>query len=49
MIINHDKALQSITNQHCVGDWCINIQLHVGEVNKNRTYQTVRAITNEMQ
>ena len=48
MIINHDKALQSITNQSCVGDWYINTQLHISEVSKNRTCQTMHAITNEM-
>ena len=48
MIINHDKVLQNITNQSCVGDWYINTQLYVDEVSKNKTYQIVRAITNEM-
>ena len=48
MIINHDKVLQSIINQSCVSDWYINTQLRIGEVSKNRIYQTVHAITNEM-
>ena len=48
MIINHDKALQNITNQSYISDQYINTQLHIGEVSKNRTYQTVYAITNEI-
>ena len=48
MIINHDKVLQSITNQNCISNWYINTQLRIGEVSKNRTCQTVRAITNEV-
>src|SRR5436305_7053574 len=39
MIINYDKALQSITNQSCISDWYINTQLHIGEVSKNKTCQ----------
>ena len=48
MIINHDKVLQSIINQSCISDWYINTQLRVSEVNENRTYQTMRAITNKV-
>ena len=47
MIINHDKVLQSITNQSYISDWYINTQLHISKVSKNRTCQTVHAITNE--
>ena len=42
------KSWQSITKQSCVGDWYINTQLRVSEVSKNRMYQTVHAITNEI-
>ena len=47
-IYNDYKSWQSIIDQSCVGDWYINTQLHVGEVNENRTCQTVRAVTNEV-
>ena len=47
-IYNNYKSWQSITNQSCVSDWYINTQLHVSEVSKNRMYQTVHAITNEI-
>jgi len=47
-IYNNYKSWQTITNQICVSDWYINTQLHVSEVSKNRTCQTVRAITNKV-
>ena len=47
-IYNDYKSWQSITKQSCIGDWYINTQLCVGEVNENRMCQTVCAVTNEI-